>query len=233
LDFDFDLATAQKLMSGWKTRNLMAQFLESLLKVPESALADTLLQPVEYSYTIESFESLVASCNLEMLTPCLNQYDKVTTSVSWNLEFNDSSLQNYYDCLSDLQRWQITNLLMLEQSPLIWFYLQRKDSGRTRKSDRQLCNEFLSLRFKKNVTQKKIYLKTNKGKYVLSPHLYPHPSMHAEDMCQMILAAVENHTSKTIGEIIEQLVINPSFSLVNMLRLYLTTIAYPYLSVEN
>ena len=40
-------------------------------------------------------------------------------------------------------RWQITNLLAVEKSPSLCFYVQRNDSDAVRKSEQEVCDDFL------------------------------------------------------------------------------------------
>ncbi|HKX33398.1 MAG TPA: class I SAM-dependent methyltransferase, partial [Blastocatellia bacterium] len=136
INFEMEREITKRILNGWQAKNLMGGFLESCKLLPESGLADALLQPVEHSYTIDSFDSLAAAANLELLAPCTSQYEKINQYPFWSMEFGDPVVQTHYDSLPDLNRWQITNLLMLEQSPMIWFHLQRTDSGRQRKSER-------------------------------------------------------------------------------------------------
>src|SRR6185369_17884418 len=81
----------------------------------DAMLADELLQPVLHSYTVESLADLVASCGLEIILPCLNQLDKAEQKYSWNIEFQNPRLKEVYESLSDVNRWQVTNLLLRER----------------------------------------------------------------------------------------------------------------------
>ena len=229
LDFASEMDIVTRLMNGWQSRNGMAEYLDSVRHLPESGLADAVLQPVEHSYTIESFNELSANCNLELLGPYISPQDKTRRSCLWNMEFNDPFLQSQYDTLPDLRRWQVTNLIMLEQSPMIWFYLQREDSPRRRKTEKELCEEFLELEFVKCETQKIKYDKTVENRYVLNSRPVPYPSPHTDDLCRKIIKLVETRSFKQMREIFQALGIKQEFSTVNKLRLALTTTAYPYL----
>jgi SAM-dependent methyltransferase len=229
VNFEVDREITKRTINGWQAKNLMAGLLESCKHLPESGLADALFQPVEHSYTIDSFDSLATASNLELIAPCTSQYDKIKQYPFWNMEFGDPVLQAHYDSLPDLNRWQITNLLMLEQSPMIWFYLQRTDSGRQRKSEKELCKEFLDLRFKKNTTQQNIYNIDKNGNYKLNQSFVPYPSPHNDEVCRQLIRVIEDHPSKRMQEVLHQIGIETKFSLVNKIRLYLTTNAYPYL----
>jgi SAM-dependent methyltransferase len=232
-NFDSEMQIAQRIIAAFKMPNNMAQFLQNYKECPESRLADALLQPVEYSFTIPSLESLAASCDLRLLAPCINQFDIGSRNILWNLEFEDDSLQTLYDSLSDSRRWEISNYLMLERSPMLWFYLQRTDSNWENKSERQLTNEFLQQTFAKSNTKKQVFIRSDDGTYVLSDRLRPYPGLHMDNLCSRILAVLTNEPSARIRDILEGLGVEAGFSLTNKLRLYLTTNAFPFLVANS
>ncbi len=223
------MEVAQEIIAGFNLPNHMVQFLENYKECPEAKLADSLLQPIEYSYTVRSFESLIGSCNLELLVPCINQFDVVNRSYLWNLEFDDSRLQARYDALSDSDRWTVSNYLMLEKSPMLWFYLQRTDSGRPRKSEKQLCEEFLEQKFRKSNTKKRVFIRSDDGNYVLNDRLRPYPGLHIDNLCSKIIASIDNQPGTRLGDVLVQLEVETRFTLINKLRLLLTTNAFPFL----
>ena len=228
-NFEGELQVAQKIIAGFNTVNRMVQFLENYKECPESKLADSLLQPIEYSYTLPSLESLVASCNLDLLVPCINQFDVANRSFLWNLELDDSGLQTLYDGLSDSDRWTVTNYLMLEKSPMLWFYLQRTDSNRPRKSEKQLCEEFLEQKFRKSNTKKKVFIKSEDGNYVLNDRLRPYPGLHIDNLCSKIVHVIDKEPATRLRAVLDQLEVETGFSLTNKLRILLTTNAFPFL----
>jgi len=228
-NFEDELQIAQEIIAGFNMPNRMVQFLESYKECPESKLADSLLQPIEYSYTFSSFESLVGSCNLELLVPCINQFDIASRTYLWNLEFDDGRLQTLYDGLSDSDRWRVSNYLMLERSPMLWFYLQRTDSARPRKSEKQLCEEFLEQKFRKSNTKKQVYIRSADGDYELSDRLRPYPGLHMDNLCSKIVAAIDKQPETRLRDILVELGVETKFSLINKLRLLLTTNAFPFL----
>ncbi len=232
-NFDSEMQIAQRIVAAFKMPNNMAQFLQNYKECPESRLADALLQPVEYSFTIPSLESLAASCKLRLLTPCINQFDIGSRNVLWNLEFEDDSLQTLYDSLSDSRRWEISNYLMLERSPMLWFYLQRTDSKWQCKSEKQLTSEFLQQTFAKSNTRKQVFIRSDDGSYVLSDRLRPYPGLHMDNLCSRILALLTNAPGTRIRDILEELGVEAGFSLTNKLRLYLTTNAFPFLVASS
>lgn len=232
-DFERELMITKKILAGTRFRNLFATLLETYKGSKEAELADALLQPVEYSFTVDSFQELVDRCGLELLLPCINQYDKASGSFNWNMEFSDPGLQEDYDSFPDLKRWQISNHLMLERSPMLWFYVGRKDSGRPRKPEVQVCQEFLDLGFEKSDTQKIVYKKTVRGDYLEGKQPLPYPGLHEDALCRQVIASVEAQPAKTMREIFHHLEIDTALSQANRVRLCLTTNAFPYLKART
>ena len=228
-NFEGELEVARDIIAGFNLPNRMVQFLESYKDCPEAKLADSLLQPVEYSFTVPSLESLIGSCNLELLVPGLNQFDVASRNYLWNLEFDDERLQMLYDALPDSDRWTVSNYLMLEKSPMLWFYFQCADSNRPRKSEKQLCEEFLEQRFRKSSTKKKVFIRSEDGSYVLNDRLRPYPGLHIDNLCSRIVGAIDSQAPARMRDVLDQLEVETRFTLINKLRLLLTTNAFPFL----
>ncbi len=229
VDFESELAIAKAIIDSHTLHNSMGAFLEYFKTTSEAEMADSLLQPVEYSYMIESLDELARLCNLELASPCINQFDKAKGAFLWDLEFDDPAVQELYESFPDLQRWQVSNHLMAENSPQLWFYLQRADSGRQRKSDKDLCGEFLDRKFTRSATQKRYFTMTEDGDYMPGEKLSPYPPRHGDELCARIINAVAERPSLTMREIFSQLGIEPSFTTVNRVRLQTTTREFPYL----
>jgi hypothetical protein len=118
---------------------------------------------------------------------------------------------------------------MMEQSPMLWFYLQRKDSGYQRKSEKEMCDDFLNTSFEKKSIALVEYLLNEEGRYVhnlrsVSLPNPPHPS--DPQALKIFEAAVPGMPMK---EIFHKLEIETSFENVNRARILLTTSAFPYL----
>jgi SAM-dependent methyltransferase len=228
-DFEAEMRTAKLIIGAAGMDNTMSCFLQQYTDCPEVELADALLQPVEHSYTVESLDALAARCGLEFLAPCISPYDKAKQTISWNMKFDQDELQRRYDSLPDFRRWQISNLLKLEKSPMLWFYLQRRDASRPRKTEPQLSDEFLGATFTRSETTRRAYLRADDGNYVLREQLSPYPGTHPNELCRTILDAVDNLPGVRMKEILRALKVEPDFQLLHQLRLALTTNALPFL----
>lgn len=222
-----ELSFAKKLIACFRADNSISQLLSECEAMPDSAIADTLIQPVEHSYTVESLREMAQRCGLELLLPCVNAFDRAWKTISWDLEFGDEELQRDYDTLEDRERWQITNLLLAERSPMLWFYLQREDSGRRRQTERQVCDEFLDTKFVRTNARRLSYFLADDDDYRAAPEPFPHPRAEADASVRGIAERCDG--KRTIGEIFRELNLEATFRAVNHARLRLTTSAFPYL----
>jgi len=227
-DMDTQLAMTRRLIDKFPLTNTMSEFLREYKEDPEIALADAFLQPVEHSYTVESMGQLLKNAGLEFWLPCLNQFDKAAQRAAWNLEFEDEIVARKYDALPDVERWQITNLLSVETSPMLWFYAQRRDSPFKRKSENEVCQDFLKIKFDRYSTTVTNYHVSEEG-YRLHPASIPYPSprIPRDETARNVFTAVV--PEKTLGQLLQSLSIQPAFHLVNHVRTLLTTPLFPYL----
>jgi hypothetical protein len=116
---------------------------------------------------------------------------------------------------------------------MLWFYVQRKDSSFKRKSEREVCDDFLRTKFAKYSTTLKNYVGTE-GSYRLMPKPlpHPHPSIPDNPILRQVFNAVG--PERTLEDILQALGIEPPFYLVNLARIQLTTPLFPYLkAVES
>jgi SAM-dependent methyltransferase len=228
VDFEGELSITRRIIKDIPKGLLLSGYLRRYGdNAPESMIADELLQPVLYSYTVESLEDMAASCGLEMLLPCLNQFDKETGNYSWNMKFSDPLLKQMYEALPDTRRWQIANLFLLESSPMLWFYMQRAGGGRKRKTELQVCEEFLDTVFVKANTTQSNFLRDEDGRYRRSPNAVSFPVAAPGINVRRIFDAVDGQLS--MREIFARCGETPDFHRANQARMQLTTPAFPYL----
>ncbi|HTQ79992.1 MAG TPA: class I SAM-dependent methyltransferase, partial [Thermoanaerobaculia bacterium] len=65
-DLALELLVARRLIASLQGDHLMPCFLKEFAAAPDAAFADTLLQPVEHSFTIRSLAQAADRCHLEM-----------------------------------------------------------------------------------------------------------------------------------------------------------------------
>jgi len=229
-DFEHELRVAKAIAGALRSASSMDRLLESQQRVSEAQFADTLLQPVEHSYTVESLQELLAECGLELLAPCINQYDKAAGQFHWNLEFADSEVAARYLALPDLERWRITHHLLLERGPFLWFYVGRRDSGRERRSEATNSREFLERCFTRSATRKKLFLKSSTGLYQAAPKLIDYPGTHPNEVCRRVIEINARGPQRPMGAVFDELGLSRDFMTTNKLRLWLTTSSFPFLT---
>lgn len=229
IDLELPVSAAVIEDSSGSCGALMQGFLAELEDAHESRMADAILQPVEHSYTVETFNQLVNSCDLSLVQPVINQWDKARDRLTWELEFGDKKNKDTYQALTDINRWQVGNLLLLEESPHVWFYVQRKDCDFPIKSTQQICQEFLKTRFKKARTNFDLYVRLKDGSYLLSKtdERVPAPIFPVDAMAASVFEHVNG--TLTIEAILLGLDVDLAFYVLNDLRLRLTTTAFPYI----
>ncbi len=228
VDFESDIDLAKRIALKFPVENRLSALLKQSEDTPESDFADLFIQPVEHSYTVQSLSALAQNCGLEIAHPCSSPYvrDRSHTHL-WNLTFDDQDVQMRYESLSDQQRWQITNLLAHERSPDLWFYFCREDSPQPRKSEGQLCAEFLDRRFMKAETRQLSYVCEKDGVYRFAPTSISYPLPPADPAMKRILEAVEPDLS--MREVLQRAEVATNFTNINRARIDLTTSGAPYL----
>jgi SAM-dependent methyltransferase len=228
VSFETQFSMMRRLMDKFPLRNTMGGVFNDMRNKSEPELADCFLQPVEFSYTIESLGEMLKNAGLEYGLFCVNQFDKIVERLTWNMEFEDEVVAHCYEALPDEERWQITNLLSIERSPFLWFYVQRRDSSYKRKTEHEVGRHFLKTRFERYTTTFNNYVSSESG-YCFAPESlpFPGPRLPNDVTARNIFKATE--PKKTFGEVLKSLNIEPTFHLVNRLRALLTTPLFPYL----
>ena len=226
-----EMAIATAIVSGFPVECQMRSFLEHYKESQRVQFADALMQPVEYSYTVESLNALATSCGLELLVPAVSMFDRAAGSFRWNLRFPSEELDKRYGALDDLRRWQVTNLLLAERSPMLWFYLRRSDSEIPRVPEKQVCETFLDSCFVRAETMKQPYLLAEEGCYVESGGPIKFPVAPAGTMLGRIVAAADGKAR--MRDILDRLGVCGGMAEAADLRLQLTVPAFPYLIVRD
>ncbi len=226
--FESELGLAKEIIGELPQETLIG-VISKYRDCSDAMLADELLQPVLHSYTVESLADMAASCGLEIMLPCLNQFDKAERKISWNMKFQSPQVRESYDSLPDLRRWQVTNLLLRERSPQLWFYLQRQDSKYERQSEKQVCEEFLNATFARARTTQRGFIQGQDGNYRLLSKSISFPALPPDASVKKIFDEADGR--RTMKDIFQQLNVETTFAAVNRARIMLATAAFPYLKV--
>jgi len=225
---DEELQLARQIIAAFPVKNHLYDLLQRLRRRPEAAIADVLIQPVECSYTVESLAELAAECGLEMLSPCLNEWDRANASYRWHVEFGDPDLQGMYDALADVPRWQFTNLMLQERSPMLWFYFRRTDSGCARRSQRDINAGFLNTVFERVNTERGCYLLQAGGFYSRSDKTVPFPTTVPREEAASVYQALDGKTP--MKDILAALHLPLDFGSTVGYRSHLATSAFPFMT---
>jgi SAM-dependent methyltransferase len=224
--FDEELKLARSIMRAAPAA--IMQRLRGCEEWPEPMLADALLQPVEYSFTVESLRDLLDECGLEIILPCYNQYDKATGRISWNMQFGDAEVDGRLRALPDGTRWHVTNLLLLEHSPMLWFFVRRKKGQGDSHYEWRVCERFLDRRFVRAGTSLRNYVRTPEGDYRVARVPVPYPRQPAEAQIRAVVSAATPESP--MRDVLKRAGIDPTNQvLVNEVRVQTTTSLCPYL----
>jgi SAM-dependent methyltransferase len=194
----------------------------------ESKLADAMIQPVEYSYTVESLAGLLAECGLELILPCYDQFSQ-TKSASWEMQFSKAELQELFDVLPDATRWQVANLLLLDKSPMLWFYVQHRRESHDSHYTAHVNHDFLDRRFVRATTRLRNYVRgAGDLNYRLSPTSVPYPLKPTDPLVRSVTDRADG--TLTMRQILLEIGINTtSHKAIADLRAQTTTPLCPLL----
>jgi 2-polyprenyl-3-methyl-5-hydroxy-6-metoxy-1,4-benzoquinol methylase len=230
LNLEADLSIARSIVRNFPVKNHLSEMLADFSEGSESDFADLLIHPLEHSYTVESLHELIGSCDLEYVMPAVTSYGRFCSpSILWELAFVDPELQRRYELLPDWQRWQITNLLLHEKSPLLWFYLQRTDLPRI--TQHAINQEFLDREFEVCRTQKATYILGEDNVYRRSKRMLPHPCSPPEGVFSAVIDEIR--PGITLHQIFDRLQLSTTPAALHEARVKLTTSEFPYLKAVS
>ena len=110
---------------------------------------------------------------------------------------------------------------------MLWFYVQRTDSGRTIKSERQMTTEFLDRRARPVKVKKLLRLKNDDETFSDREVVFPRASRDAR--AKAILEKLD--ASVPLRTVFERAGVDTDFDTANHLRLQLTTSLFPFLKM--
>jgi len=230
-DYVKELPWARKLVKAFTSPSTMDGFLSGYRRdnVRDAYFGDSLLQPVEHSFTIKTLDELARACELELATFCVDQFSRASGTVTWNLHLDDAELREKYFSLPDVTRWHLANLMLQERSPRLWFYLQRRDCPRTRKAEQEICADFLDSQFQKTATTREVYTLGPDGKYSSSGKQLPFPGRMrpASEAAAKVYDALDE--TQPIRKTFARVGLDTSFPVVDDVRIHLATSAFPFM----
>jgi SAM-dependent methyltransferase len=220
------LQLARRLADSIPPGNLLARGLALFDGPSDAAWADTWINPCEHSYTVDELWDMARNCDLEIEAPVVNQFDQVDDSCFWHLSFDDAELQDNFDALDDPTRWQVVNQLLLDRSPMLWFYLVPK-SARRRVTEAERSEAFLNTVFARHDVKRQGFVLNPQGGYRPLPRPTPVPAGPPPEAAASVFAATDG--TRTMREVLTGLGIEIEPWRVHQLRLQLTTTQLPFL----
>ena len=219
-----DFAVAKRLSAGFAMDNTMARFIARHRDWEESDFADLLINPVEHSYTVDSLSEMADGQNLELTRPCVSPYARFRAeSLFWEMDFADPDVQRVYDAMADVDRWRVSNLLMHEKSPMLWFYLQRRDAPKRRATEREVNEAFLATTFEQAAAQQTSYIREQAGGFRAARSAAVAPEAAVRGIYERF------DRPRIMGEVLDEMGMEKTFAAVQRARVTLTTPAFPHL----
>ncbi|MBV8845190.1 MAG: hypothetical protein JO307_20480 [Bryobacterales bacterium] len=194
----------------------------------DSKFADALIQPVELSYTVESLNALVTECGLELVLPCYDQFSKAMGAV-WTMNFSTPEVQEQFEALPDVNRWQVVNLLLLDKSPLLWFFVRHRQESNDGRYEFRVAREFLDRKFARAKTSVRNYVRGPSDlEYKPSPESQQYPFRHQDSLIRSVVDHADG--CFTMREILAELGVGAAnHKMVTDIRVQTTTSLGPYL----
>ncbi|MET0236749.1 MAG: methyltransferase domain-containing protein [Kibdelosporangium sp.] len=225
------LASARALAGSIRVESTMTQSLRAMADSPEPDWADVWTNPCEKSYDVRSLSRLAGECGLLLEAPKVNAIDKVNNLFRWTLDLAGTGLRDRFFDLPDEARWQLVNLLHLNRSPMLWFYLRPGRDGAGRVSDADRNRAFLDSLLDRPAAVKQRYLLGADGEYTLDSHATPVRRLPPPAAVRDIWAKADG--TKTGREILAETGRALDFNSVHEARVMLTTPEFPHVTMVS
>lgn len=220
------LLAARALAASIGVDSSLTRHLHDTASNPEEAWADRWMNPCEDSYTVDSLWDLAHECDLVLEAPRLCGFDKLRDQYRWTLDPLPPALEETFHSLEDRQRWQLVNLLHMNASPMLWFYL-RPNSGtgqRVTESDRNAI--FLDSVLQRPTAVRSRFRRDGDGGYTLDPTTSAVADWQPLPEVREVWEAVDGQ--RTGHEVFAEVRRSTDFDSVYRARLGLTTVECPH-----
>jgi 2-polyprenyl-3-methyl-5-hydroxy-6-metoxy-1,4-benzoquinol methylase len=149
---------SRRIAGSLTVANSLSETLADAADIPDEQFADMWMNPYEQSFTVAELWSMADRCGLELEAPCGNRFDISRDCSGWEPTFTDPELSRRASGLDDRRRWQLANLLGLETSPMLWFYLRPRIAGHARLSETDRDAAFRSAVFRRAQTRQRTWI---------------------------------------------------------------------------
>ncbi|MGW7419530.1 class I SAM-dependent methyltransferase [Streptomyces sp. NPDC054813] len=123
-----DLRFARRVAGSLTRDSELTRQLRADLGEPEEQFADSWLNPCERNFTVRTLHDTARTAGLVLEAPCASPLATGLDLYDWRVPSSDDQLGRQVDRLDDVERWQVTQALSVDRSPLLWFYLRRTDN---------------------------------------------------------------------------------------------------------
>lgn len=128
LGYQQDIWYAKRFARALSLDNALGADLAASLDESDEQFADTWLNPLEQSYTVAGLAELGRDAGLSLEAPCVSSVGRQHGAFLWETPVRDAKFDQPIAALDDVDRWQLCNLLLMNRSPYLWFYLRRTDN---------------------------------------------------------------------------------------------------------
>jgi SAM-dependent methyltransferase len=225
------LASARILAGSIRVESMLTKRLRALADIPEADWADVWANPYERSYDVRSLSRLAGECGLLLEATKVNAIDKANDMFRWTLDLADPGLRDRFLDLPDEARWQLVNLLHLNRSPMLWFYLRPDRNGSGRVSDADRNRAFLDSVLDRPVAVKRRFLLGDNDDYTLDSRETPVRKLPPPATVRDIWEKVDG--TRTGREILAETGRGVDFNSVYEARVMLTTPEFPHVTLVS
>lgn len=216
------LAVARRVAESLPADGLTRLKMDQFEYMGDEGWADSWMNLLERSFSVDTLWQTANDVGLTMETPTVNSFDLVNDSYLWEMPILDAQWRARYEALSDRERWQITNLLMLERSPMLWFYLGPEARGRVSEAERD--EMFLDTVFRRNTAGCRRWVLDDEGHWNEDAAASPFPGALPPAPVRPVFEDVDGR--RTMREILAGR--DPGF--VRTARIHLTSRLFPFLT---
>lgn len=214
-----------RLARAFRHHNSLSRDLAEAFTGMDEEFADTWLNPFEQGYTIDTLRTFVATSGLILEAPRVTPEAEATPL--WELEFDDPDIDDYFQACEDHVRWQITQLLLMEESPMMWFYLRRDDSPYRPTTDAERNSRFLeSVPHKVPESSWNTWVLNDQQEYEMLNQPVRRQPIGISSEFQDFFDAIDNNA--TVAQICRSLAIPATPRVVRRMRALLAGPEFPY-----
>jgi SAM-dependent methyltransferase len=221
-------ALAAELATSVPDGTETARILREMADTPPAAWADYWLNPYESDFTVDSLWSLASECGLLIEAPKVNAFDKAYGRFLWAIDLPPGELRQRYLGLDDRARYQLVNLLHLDRSPLLWFYLRPvTDASSSRVTDADRNRWFLESAPMRSTAERRRHVLHDDGRYTAGQRSSALAGWRPRADVRSVWAAADGR--RTGAQLMRDAGLDDDFTTVMRTRVLLTTPECPYL----